>query len=83
MIFKSINLIKRSPEIGFKNYEVHDMILSLERIKLTSKDLWAASALLKNSSMDVFSVMETGAEIMRNTYSSFIIQTDNYINKLV
>ena len=28
----------------------------------TSKDLCAASALLKNSSIEVFSVMETGAE---------------------
>jgi len=31
----------------------------------------------------VFSVIETGAEIMRSTYSSLIIQTNNYINKLV
>ena len=31
----------------------------------TSNDLCAASALLKNSSMEVFSVIETGAETIK------------------
>ena len=43
--------------------QVSKGIMIRKHNSFTSKDLCAASALLRNSSMEVFSVMETGAEI--------------------